>query len=296
MTFTAKDTIYKRNNKGDLKVISDPSENVRLYRTKDYGQFVFTDENRVIRQSLLQELEKSIVEHGYYRESPICVVRRDDKLVIVNGQHRFTVCKNLEIDVLYTIIDGDPSEISKTIRVLNSHARVWKDEDYLRHFISLGYTPYLRLRKFMLDQDIGLPAALSILGAEAGIMTDTKKARERFRSNNIAFGDKEVTASNTLMIQVNEIRNLHERLMTFRRDPAFIKALLVMTASRIYEHDRFLRNLQINIVSCVKCTSLGKYFQVLETIYNYRRNDRSRVTLSRKGLTMTVGNMDEDGE
>ncbi len=285
-------TVYKKGHKDGAIAVIDPHEEVRVYRSEDYDRFSFAPENRPIYQSHLLKIKESLRDNGFLKERPIDVVRRGDSLVITDGQHRFMACRELGLPVYYVVKSDSAEEAAKAIRVINAYSRSWKPEDYMRHFVALENPAYLKLAKFMTDHDIGLSAAMGLLASGGMSLFGPADIKHLFRTGALSFGEDALDKATSIMGPVNEIRNMHERLMSIRRDPAFIKALIIMTSSRLYEHDRFLKNLATNIVSCVYTTSVGKYLQMLESIYNYKRKDGTRVYLSRKGMTLV--NTDQD--
>lgn len=96
-----------------------------IFQTKDYNQFVIVDKNRDLSKKHVNKLVNSIKKYGYKKSCPILV---NDKLEVIDGQHRIEACKILNIPVLYTIEDLSIKDIS----TLNSCARNWKMNDYVK--------------------------------------------------------------------------------------------------------------------------------------------------------------------
>lgn len=76
----------------------------QVQRTKNYDQFKVFDFNRAINKGLVNKLMESINEIGYMPGKPVIV---DKDMAIIDGQHRFTACVNLGIEVEYVITDVD---------------------------------------------------------------------------------------------------------------------------------------------------------------------------------------------
>ena len=279
-------TVYKRAAKGSPVAILDPSDSIQIFHTREYSQFRLAPENRPISKSHLTKLKRSIEENGYFTDHPIHVVRRDGALLVTDGQHRYQACVDLDLEIYYLIRDVEPADASRSIRVVNANAKPWRDHEFLHHFVTLGYPSYVALQAFMERHDLNMGAATGMLltAGEGGLKANSK-GREQFRCGAFSFTDDDVAEGDRRMIPVNEIRNFHEKFRTIRKDAALIKALLVMTSSRHYEHDRFMSNLGRNVGNFVPCTSVQNYLAMLEPIYNYKRKDGTRVVLSRKGMT-----------
>lgn len=284
-------SVYKRGSSGPHKLIKDPHADVRVFKTLEYSQFDFTPENRPISIAHLERLKQSIYENGFIESCPILVVKRNDRLVILDGQHRFRACQELKLAVPY-MISPDDGGASTTLRVINAYSRTWKDPDYMHHFLKLGSRDYIELKDFMENHELSISVSLGLLrGLFTSIGAD---AKHLFRTGSLMFSQETVAKANKQMEPVNEIRNLHPKLGVLRKHPAFIRALFILTRSRHYEHDRFIRNLSANLGICVWCTSVANYLTLLEGIYNYKRKEGTRIRLSRKGITLLKA--EEDGD
>ncbi len=284
------ETIHRRTGAGNQKMTTlDSSDVLNVYKTTDYNRFVLMPENRQIYPVHVANLRRSIQEDGYLKERPIEVIRSGDKMVIVDGQHRFTACRELELPIFYIL--KSEADASLAVRVVNNNAKIWRPEDYLRHFIAMKNTSYIRLAKFMEDFDVGISAALGLLTLGGKNLSNNKDTRHNFKTGHLNFSEQTLDEASIMMVPINEIRNLHERMGPLRKDPAFIKALVILTTSKIYDHERMMKNLSVNIGMVAVCTSINKYLAMLEGIYNYKRGEGKRLHLSRKGLTL-IQNVD----
>lgn len=260
------------------------AEILEVFQTTDYGKFVFTNENRVISPRHIARLMESIQEHGYLKERPIEVLIDGAKMVVLDGQHRLIACRSLDEPVHYIVKSGTIKQAATDIRVINAYSRAWRDKDYLRHFIGIGAEPYIKLNEFMEAQDLPITSAIQLLAAGGEFILKRQELVHSFRAGVLVFDEDSAERADKIMKPVNEIRNFNDRLDTMRRQTAFVNALIILTSDSSYEHDRMMRNLAQNISSIIYCTSVGKYLQVLEDIYNYRRKDGTRISLSARGI------------
>lgn len=103
----------------------EPIYDVSAYyvrKTNDYGKFKFVDGNRDIEKTAI--LKKSISENGWYRQ-PILV---NENFQIIEGQHRFVVCKELMLPIEYIVEKGLEA---KDCAPLNSGRRNWSVKNYV---------------------------------------------------------------------------------------------------------------------------------------------------------------------
>ena len=85
--------------------------------TKDYSQFQFHELNRGVDSAHIRRLKKHIKEHGLVQ--PI-IVTADG--TIIDGQHRFHACRELDMPVQYIIRDA--MEMTDVVQ-LNNMSKSW---------------------------------------------------------------------------------------------------------------------------------------------------------------------------
>lgn len=102
----------------------------RIYKTKRYGLFKFANGNRPVKTSgaAWNRLRDSMLEKGQLEPA---LVTKD--FVIINGQHRFEVCKQHNIPFRFTISDKNIS--AENIADANN-ARKWGSTDYIHFYAS----------------------------------------------------------------------------------------------------------------------------------------------------------------
>lgn len=121
--------------------------NVKLgegkYLTNDYDRFSFLKGNREINQSNLRNITRNIRERGYYKDNPILV---NERLEIVDGQHRFQACKDLGMQFYYVVQKGLTVEDAKN---RNLFSRPWTTKDFIEYYCKQGNENYLRYVKLL---------------------------------------------------------------------------------------------------------------------------------------------------
>lgn len=107
---------------GTREVREEVSEYV-LRKTTDYAIFNELDGNRDIDNANVKSLITSMEEKYYI--NPILV---NERMEIVDGQHRFRACKELRLPIYYIIQEGLELE---DVKRLNTIGKNWKPKDYL---------------------------------------------------------------------------------------------------------------------------------------------------------------------
>lgn len=94
--------------------------------TYDYDKFKFYEHNRVPKS--YATLKKSIKENDMTSSQRILV---DEDYYIIDGQHRFLVCKELGLPIYYSIVPNNNT--TDSIKKLNIAQRIWTMENHLYH-------------------------------------------------------------------------------------------------------------------------------------------------------------------
>ena len=143
----------------------------KKYVTYDYSIFKFIECNRNV--SHIKKLKESIQSIDLTMHYPIIV---NDNMEIVDGQHRFEVCKLLGKPIYYEYINS--KDYIKGMQNLNVASRVWRQEDYLHFYRKLANKDYINFERFMNTNGFKLSNALLIFG-------DAKINAQSFKSGKL---------------------------------------------------------------------------------------------------------------
>ncbi len=110
--------------------------NIQVNQTKDYSRFKFLELNRAINKLHVKNLMKLNEERSRFHLFPIVV---DKDMNIIDGQHRYTACKESDSPVFYITDDASTedkfTEITKVNTATKSHSysdifeMLYKDND-----------------------------------------------------------------------------------------------------------------------------------------------------------------------
>lgn len=117
-----------------------------LKTTKKYDQFKTLPHNRKVNTRQVTNLENSIRALDLTMFSPIMVKNN----YIIDGQHRFNACRNLNMPIHYIELDSLPEkDIITAISLLNNNSKNWSAEDFLHLYCQLGHRSYQEVKEFM---------------------------------------------------------------------------------------------------------------------------------------------------
>lgn len=219
----------------------DKLSGVIVHETSDYSKFKFLNGNRVISERKITKIIKDIkAGNDMLRYYPIQVQSSGDTLNILDGQHRFYICKKLKRPVFYIIV---LEEISMPdIAKINSNVEKWKTTDFLNCYIQHGNENYKILQKFLSEYQISLTVSLQMLalgnpgldsGSHANLNDDfrngifeikTYEAAEELAENCRSFAQFSHYHSRSFVIAIYRIKRagliaLPDLLEAYRKRP-----------------------------------------------------------------------------
>lgn len=135
---------------------------VRVYVTTDYSIFSRIKGNRVINGNKVNKMVRDI-NHGinFLADFPILTNPVNQKLDVVDGQHRLEAAKKTKKPVYY-IIRKQIVELDKVAR-LNSIQEKWKPNDFIECYVEKGIKDYKTLSEFHEEYNLPLSVSLNLL-------------------------------------------------------------------------------------------------------------------------------------
>jgi hypothetical protein len=224
----------------------------QVYKTKDYSKFKSKDGNRNLNELHLKRLTESVKENDLLHANPILV---NQKYEIIDGQHRFNVCRNLGKAVHYIKVKGlGLSEI----QILNANSKNWKAQDYIDGYCSMGISEYCYLNKLLKETKLGVSVLLSMYASDDG-------------ENSIKLKNGELVLNNktrgAIVLQWLNDWNLFYDGFNRR---SFVRALVNLYSIKGYSHDKMMQKIKYQSAKLVDCTNTKTYLALLEEIYNFK--------------------------
>jgi len=237
-----------------------------VYSTTNYEQFSFIEENRDIKG--LESLRKSIEKHGWLM-SPGTVNHRGE---LIDGQTRLTVAKELDLPFYFVI---DPKARSKKATVnaligLNAARRQWKMEDWLKLYVKQDYQEYLIYESLQKRYAFDMWSTLFLFCRTKGLrgrsVIRDKFIRGELRIETLEKGKK----------FAKQIYDIEPYYHNFKRR-AFVQAMIRVMNDSLYNHKRFISNLEKVRDKLYDCSSVGDYLKRIQDVMNYGQLKNRRV-------------------
>jgi len=226
-----------------------------VHKTTDYGLFKTLEGNRSLNKLHRQRLLKSMQETPLIS---VAVVNRNYE--VIDGQHRLSVCKELELPFYYIVVDNyGLDEVHK----LNMNSKNWTLDDYMNAYADMGIPEYITYRDFRKRFGFNHGVCLTFLGERRN-----KEACDRFSSGSFVIVDYDKA------IRVANAANSYIELTDVAKRSSFLNALWTVSNKPEFKLDEFYHKLSLNPRALIELPRQSQYVELIEEIYNYKRRDK----------------------
>lgn len=118
--------------------------------------------NRQLNELKINRIIREINEgNDMLRYYPIQVKENGDRLDIIDGQHRFYICKKMKRPVYYILVSETKSlpDIAK----VNSNVEKWKNSDFINCYVQIGNNNYQILQDFIDKYGFNITLSINML-------------------------------------------------------------------------------------------------------------------------------------
>lgn len=221
--------------------------------TENYDMFKKIGGNRKINKANYAKIVKSMKE-----EQLIIPIVVNEKYEIIDGQHRFTACKDLGKPVYFYMVRGYGLEQVKRANIASSN---WKKENYLDMFVAEGNETYKEFEEIKERYDLNISNLLKIFA----IVQEKQSARVGYEFENGTFtldGKMEVLRFLTALEDFNFFK--------FYKSNNFLIAFTRLYFKSEYDHDKMKTKLITHRNSLEKRSTSDEYLVLLcNRIYSF---------------------------
>lgn len=131
---------------------------IKVQSSTDYGKFKNVLGNRVINNTNLNRISRSIQKKNLTPYIPALV---NEKFEIIDGQHRFQNAIHTKQPFYFIMAEGIGLPEA---RLLNANLKPWEINDYLESYAAEGIKDYIELKEILEEyQDVSLSVAIHLL-------------------------------------------------------------------------------------------------------------------------------------
>lgn len=237
-----------------------------MENTKNYDLFKFVDGNRAINSKHMYNLIESIKKENLLHIRPILV---DEKMHILDGQHRFEAAKALGVSIYFIKIK---SENHSEILRLNQNNKNWKITDFLNfHSIKNKNKNYLKI--IQITNTYGWTLADFFIYSSYSI-------RKKFSREEFENGLFEISVSDEIYADYfSKWKTLKDFLSSKAIEhidcvdsQVFKEIFMFFHNSKVIKLDQFWEKLRANVTLFHRCMNKEEYLNMFLRIYNHGCN------------------------
>lgn len=186
---------------------------MNIVSTKKYSQFKNILGNRQLSKEHIHALSVEIQRNNLLEVCPVIV---NEKMEVIDGQHRLEAAKRLGIPVPYVKVSG--LGIEHVVR-MNTSQKKWMMKDYVRLHMDLGNQHYIDLNDFVEEHKLSLHQGIGLLSNQS---YNTSKV------NDFREGRWEITSYDRAIEVVEVMKEMRPKMRTtlIYRNEAFSSAVV----------------------------------------------------------------------
>jgi len=232
-----------------------------LRLTKNSPLFKHLEENRLINEAHVQALMESFKKDGYL----FTILYVNEKLEIIDGQHRCEAARRLGLPVYFMIMPGWGI---KEVTILNVNSRNWTIVDFMETHAKAGNPNYVRFREFYAAYEFDVTTCqLIILGRRSAGYAGT----DEFRLGLMQVDEQQMTDAYIKVKKIADFQTFHPHGWKSRN---FVEAMLTLFKTKGYEHEHMVLKLQTYpdlLLAGAKSLRVEEYVNLFLEKYNFRR-------------------------
>ena len=229
--------------------------------TNDYGLFLRLEGNRNINKTNLKHIKKSMMKQQLI--SPIII---NEKMEIIDGQHRFIAQKELDLPVYYIIQNGYGK---KETQIFNSCSKDWNIDDHMQSYCNSRVIEYIKYRDFFQKWKFSHNECMNMLN---GTIHD-RGLQEIFK-----FGTFKIKTLKKAETSAERITMMEKYYDGWKRR-SFVQAMLICFENKRFNFIHFCKKLRYQSSKLVDCVSYNDYLKIIEEIYNYKIRTQNKLRL-----------------
>lgn len=249
------------NNEKEVKIqeslINKTTDEVysSIFVTYDYSKFKNIKSNRKLNPLNYNKLLRSMKEKQLI--IPICV---NEKMEIIDGQHRFKVEQTLGLPVYYYILEGYSINEMRRANLVSS---VWKKDDFLNAFVNEGYPSYVNFMRIKSEYSINT-ADLIRLFAKVKKVSNASLSFE-FDEGMFEINEADIEQAVMFLNCLEDFNFFKEYKMS-----RFISAFMDLYFYEGYDHERMKQKLETRKEALTLSLSKFGYLELLANkIYSF---------------------------
>ena len=252
-----------------------PVDMMKMYETKEYSVFKKMVGNRPVDRRRVETLCKAIDKKNLLSIRPILV---NERMEVVDGQHRLEAAKLLKVPIAYVVVDGADFEEAS---VLNANTKTWGCEDFVKMYAAQGFPDYKAL--LGLYETIGLPFSTILEYYSPRCHRSNGEFYAAIRNGECPF--EVVSATEFFEFYKRVVGDFKERSLlakyklSFLTTRTFVRGFLEFYKKHkgSFSEDILLDHMLVKSGSVVRKSAGREYYKLLVDLYNFGLGNSNRL-------------------
>ncbi len=240
------------------------TKSMEILKTKDYSQFLVLEGNRGVNEKHVVALMESMKE-----EDCVSPIQVNEKLEVVDGQHRLNALMRMKRPVYYYIVKGASL---RTVQKLNSHTKNWKTDDYLDSYVNAGNKHYIQYQGFRDMYKFGHTVNLMLL---ASVNYGNSRVSEEQKFKDGEFQVTKIEDAVEIAMKLEQLAPLYDKY----KARSFVFALVKCIKNKKFDWKKFIHKCSYQQKKMVVCSNVDQYLDMIEEIYNYNSKKEDKLSL-----------------
>jgi len=238
------------------------ASDLKIYvgKPEDYKRVKYLPYNRQTDPNHVKDMKAALATRGWVK--PITL---NKKWYLIDGQHTFKACQELEMTFPYIILDDTDAAI---VIEINSLAKNWKMSDYLHYFVTLDNKPYVRFDKFIKSYNINISKGLAacLIREASDNKTPGGYDGRIFRFGEFTFDNYDRACQ--IVEYIIDWQNAHVDVDVWNQD-FFFRSACKFVSHPAYKHSIMVKQLKTGLFkTIVRAADTVTYLKNFMSIYN----------------------------
>lgn len=208
------------------------------------------------------------------------VIKVNQDWCILDGAHSKQSIKELAlqgVQLVYVMYDTKGRDREVCV-ALNTTSKKWTTVDFMEIWISSGKEDYIWFKNIWYKYELNFQSTLLLTTGKArgGNNGEPCKTLREFKDGTMKLSQERRNIAIDVAEKLIDIRGLVPKEIASQRN--FDQAVIRMAFNEKYDHNRMLNKLSYQRDRVYRCSSQNGYIEMLESIYNYKTNNKVHFT------------------
>lgn len=217
--------------------------------------------NRDVLRPQVDRIKKLIEKYGYVQSSPIIV---DPDGLIIDGQHRYIACKELQIEPPIVV-----EESFDLTPILNSSQMRWTLKDYVKYYSAKGYEHFAIMEQICKSKGLKPGVVYNIVFGKNVERTGMGRGEYQYPLKDGTFKFPDISDKGLAKIErkIDKVMNL-VTLLDLPKTDRLIVAISRLAKDKNFAFDTMEAKIGYQRARIYRCSTIQEYMQMLANIYN----------------------------